>query len=142
MSYLPTDALVGDPEPWEQPFWDFCAQRSLRFQTCADCGVVRHPPMPFCGACNSPHHLWKPPGEDAELFTFTIVRHASHASLAPAVPYNAAVVMFPGTQSVRLVSNIVNCANEDLRIGMKLSLVWEAAGGGRIVPRFEPASRS
>lgn len=142
MSYLPSDALVGEPESWEQPFWDYCAKRSLRFQTCRDCGVIRHPPMPFCAACGSPEHLWAEPGGDAELFTYTVVHHASHASLAPVVPYNAAVVMFPQAQSVRLVSNIVNCASTDLRVGMKLSLVWEEAGEGRIVPRFQPAARA
>ncbi len=138
MSYLPADALIGEPEPWERPFWDFCRERSLRFQVCADCTAVRHPPMPFCAVCNSVHADWRPASNDPELYTYTVVHHASHASLAPATPYNAAVVMFPSLQSVRLVTNIVDCAPADLRIGMPLRLVWEEPTPGVVLPRFAP----
>jgi uncharacterized OB-fold protein len=138
MSYLPVDALLGEPEPWERPFWDFCRDRSLRFQACSDCDSVRHPPMPFCPACRSAKHDWRVAGDDAELFTYTIVHHASHAALTRATPYNAAVVMFPSMQSVRLVSNIVDCPDEDLKIGMPLSLVWEEPTPGVVLARFQP----
>ena len=140
MTYLPSELPLPTPEIWELPFWNFCRQRSLRFQACAVCGRVRHPPMPTCAICHSFKDTWVEAPDDPELYTFTIVHHPSHPSLKNAVPYNAAVVIFPSLQSVRLVTNIVDCPNEDLRIGMPLSLAWEEALSGYVLPRFRPLS--
>lgn len=138
MSYLPAATPLPDPEPWERKFWEFCDQRTLRFQSCARCGVIRHPPMPVCASCQSVDEEWCEAQGGAELYTYTIVHHPNHPALAQATPYNAALVIFPQMQGVRLVSNIVDCRNEDLRIGMKLSLVWEEPVPGRVLPRFRP----
>jgi hypothetical protein len=96
--------------------------------------------MPICPICHSFNDTWVEAPGDSELFTFTIVHHPSHPSLKSAVPYNAAVVIFPSLQSVRLVTNIVDCPNEDLRIGMPLSLAWEEPCSGYVLPRFRPLS--
>jgi uncharacterized protein len=139
MTYLPSDAPLPAPEVWERPFWEFCRQRMLRFQTCAACGRVRHPPMPCCPQCRSFDDNWIAATNDAELFTYTIVHNPNHPALAKTVPYNIAVVAFPSLQSVRLVTNIVGCPNEALKIGMKLSLTWEEPLPGRVLPRFRPS---
>lgn len=138
MSYLPPDVPLPDPDPWETRFWDFCRNRSLRFQCCAACGLVRHPPMPVCAACHSLQDDWVEPGGEAELFTYTVIHKANHPALARSVPYNAAVAVFASLQSVRLVTNIVDCRHEELRIGMKLALVWEEPKPRRVLPRFRP----
>lgn len=108
------------------------------FQRCADCGAVRHPPMPVCPECRSFADDWVAATEDAALYTFTVIHHANHDALRDAVPYNAAVVIFPALQNVRLVTNIVDAAPHDLRIGMPLDLVWEEPAPGRVLPRFRP----
>lgn len=136
MSYLPAETPFPPPEPWEQPFWDFCGQRSLRFQSCARCGVIRHPPMPVCAACHALESKWLAADSDVELFTYTVVHHPNHPALVASTPYNAALVIFPRMQGVRLVTNIVDCPNQDLRIGMPLSLVWDEPVPGRVLPRF------
>jgi uncharacterized OB-fold protein len=139
MTYLPPDLPIPAPEPWELQFWDFCRQRTLRFQSCMACGQIRHPPVPCCPVCRSFDDRWVEATDDAELFTFTIVHHIAHPVLRHAVPYNAAVVMFPSLQSVRLVTNIVDCPDEDLRVGLKLTLSWEEPQPGSVLPRFRPA---
>lgn len=138
MSYLPADAPLPNCDPWEARFWEFCVARSLRFQSCAKCGKVRHPPMPVCAVCHSLEEQWLEAGDDAELFSYTIVHHPSHPALVRVAPYNAAIVIFPSLQSVRLVSNVVDCPNDALRIGMKLSLAWEEQQPGRVLARFRP----
>jgi uncharacterized OB-fold protein len=141
MSYLPADGPMPDPDPWEMRFWDFCSKRSLRFQSCARCGAIRHPPLPVCAHCHSFDQDWVEATNDAALFTFTIIHRESHPALARSVPYNAAVVIFPSLQAVRLVTNIVDCANDALHIDMKLSLVWEEPRPGCVLPRFRPFAR-
>ena len=53
------------------------------------------------------------------------------------VPYNVAIVDFPECDHARLVSNVIDVAPTDIRIGMAVTLAWETAGNGMIVPRFK-----
>lgn len=135
MSYLPDDFPVPPPTRDEQPFWDFCAQRELRIQQCTDCGRFRHTPQPVCPACRSFAFRWTPVTGDGTVYSYTVVHHATSDALAQAVPYNVAVVMLDGAGAVRLVSNIVDAAPGDMRIGMRVQLCWEEAQG-RMLPRF------
>lgn len=142
MSYLPREVPRPEPASWEKAFWDYCRHRTLRFQTCAACGKIRHPPVPFCPTCRSREQAWTEAPPFAELYTYTVIQQANHPALATVVPYNAAVVIFPSLQSVRLVTNIVDCPNEALRIGMKLELIWEEPIAGCVLPRFRPRESS
>jgi len=136
VSYLP--AGVPSPEPTidDQPFWDYCAAGELRFQRCPDCARFRHPPAPACPHCHSFRSEYVRAPDEAELFSFTIVHHAAHPAVAGTLPYNVAIVLFRPLDNVRLVSNIVDVAPADIRIGMRLHLVWEEAASGMKIPRF------
>ena len=138
MAYLP-DGVPG-PEPTfdDNPFWEHCAKGELRFQRCGGCGLVRNPPGPACPRCQSFACDWVAAGDDAELFSFTVVHYSAQGAIAPALPYNVAIVRFPSLNDVRLVSNVIDTPAAGLRIGMELALVFETAGNGRPVPRFRP----
>lgn len=139
MAYLPAGTPLPQPTPDDLPFWEACARRELRIQRCADCGRFRHPPMPRCPDCRSPRFDWQPVDGEGEVFSFTIVRHAVHPALRDAVPFNVAVVMLDGTGDVRLVSNVVDATPEEMRIGLRVSLVWDEVPGGGALPRFRKA---
>lgn len=141
MTYFPADMPLPNPDAWETGFWEHCRNRTLKFQACANCGTVRHPPLPMCAKCRSVAVTWVEATNDAELYTYTIVHHANFSALDSVVPYNAAVVIFPSLQGVRLVTNIVDCPLSELRIGMKLDLVWEKPKPGIFLPRFRPQVR-
>lgn len=133
--YLPPD-LAPEPTMDERAFWECCAHRRLAFQRCAACGRHRHPPGPRCPACRSADIAWSDAPEVAEVFSYTIVHYASHPAMAPHLPYNVAVVTFPDLDDVRLVTNIVDAAPEDLYVGMKVRLHWEGPVAGTYLPRF------
>lgn len=137
MAYFPANMPLPDCDPWETKFWEYCDARELRFQSCSDCGEVRHPPVPVCPNCQSQYEEWVPASDDAELYTFTIIHHVNHPALEGRVPYNASVVMFPSLGNVRLVTNVIDAAPETLRIGMQLTLIWESPTEGRWLPRFK-----
>jgi len=120
----------------DAPFWQSCRERVLRFQRCAACGRVRHPPGPGCPACASLASDWVAAGDDAELFAFTVVRHAVSPALAAFVPYNIAIVTFPSLDGVRLISNVTDVAPDGLHIGLRLMLDWQEASNGIPLPRF------
>ena len=136
MTYLPESTPMGVPGPDEAPYWAACQKRELRIQRCAACGLHRHPPAPFCPVCRSERCEWHQVPGTGTVFTYTIIHQAAHPALKPALPYNVAVVLLDEADDVRLVSNVVDAAPERIAIGMRVMVVWEAAGGGQLVPRF------
>lgn len=139
MAYFPAGTPGPEPTIEDAAFWDYCARHELRFQRCSHCGRFRLPPMPACKHCKSLAAEWVKAPETGHVFSFTIVHHAAHPSMAAALPYNIAIVEFPECDGVRLVSNVMDAGPEDMRIGMRVRLAWDTAGNGRTVPRFRKA---
>jgi len=137
MSYLPAE--IPGPEPLfdDEGFWAACQERRLCFQHCTACGHFRHPPRPVCPKCKSFKFQWTEAADEGELFSFTVVHHGAHPAIGPALPYNIAIVRYPSFDDVRVISNVVDVAPEDLRIGMPLGLLWERCGNGMLVPRYK-----
>lgn len=136
--YLPSD-LEPEPGMDERAFWANCAQRRLAFQRCGACGHYRHPPVPICPACHSDRIEWTEAPAQGEVYSYTIVHHPSHPAMKACVPYNVAVVAFAGLGDVRLITNVIDAAPEQMAIGMKVQLHWEGPIGGHFLPRFRKA---
>lgn len=109
---------------------------TARFEAarCTDCGHVFLPPGPVCPRCWSDrldrHHL----SGDGEVATFTVYRQQYHPDFPP--PYVIAVIAL--REGPRMVSNVVACAPEAVRIGMPVRLRWQQRGD-RMLPLFAPA---
>ena len=41
-----------------KPYWDSLQEGSMRLQSCANCGKVRHYPRPVCDSCHSFEVEW------------------------------------------------------------------------------------
>lgn len=136
-SYLPDLGAIAAPQlPEHVRFWEFCARRELRLQRCAACTRWRHPPAPRCPHCGSPESTWELAPARAELFSYTIVHHASTPALRDRVPYNVAIVAFPELVDMRIVSNVIDVPPHELSIGMALQLTWQEQAPGRVLPLF------
>ena len=141
MSYFPADMPRPEPNADEAGFWAHCKERSLRFQSCAACGTLRHPPMPMCFRCQSCETAWKEAPEEATVYSYTVVRHAGHTAVTARLPYVVAVVEFATMPGVRLITNLTDIDPTQVAIGMKVRLWWDDIGDGMQVPRFAPAER-
>lgn len=75
---------------------------------------------------------------EAVIYSYTVVRHASHAAVIEKLPYVVAVVEFPMMPGVRLISNLTDMDPEQVKIGMRCTLWWDDIGGDMFVPRFRP----
>jgi hypothetical protein len=73
------------------------------------------------------------------LYTWTLIYQRYHPGFAEDIPYNVAIVELE--EGPRLVTNIMGCSNEDLRIGMKVEVVFEDVTGEIALPKFRPAVR-
>ena len=138
MAFFPDDMPRPVPTMDDAGFWAGCSEKVLRFEACADCGTLRHPPTPVCPVCRSTAVEWRDAPEEAEVYTYTVVHHASHPAVKSRLPYVGAVVIFPQMPGVRLVTNITDCDPSSISIGMPVRLWWDDIGGGMYVPRFRP----
>ena len=81
---------------------------------------------------------WRQASGRGTLYTFTIMHQVMNPGFASAVPYNVAQVDLD--EGVRMTSNVVGIANDALRIGMKLEVVFEDVGDNVRIPKFRPAA--
>jgi uncharacterized OB-fold protein len=136
MAYFPSTFPAVAPTLDDRRFWELCAARRLCFQRCGDCGTLRHPPTPLCPRCQSLASDWAEAPSVGTIFSYTVVRHPSHDAARPAVPYNVVLVEFEGCVGVRLVSNVIDAAPEQLFVGAGVELAWDEGTGGQLLPRF------
>lgn len=142
MSYLPSGMPLPDPSAEDWPYWEACQQRRLVIRFCNACRQFFHPPAPSCAHCGSTDLDWKQVSGNGTVFSYTVAHHASHKILKGALPYNIVVVLLDDADDVRLVSNLVDTAAEDLRIGLPVTIHWDEVDSGRLLPRFRRTGSS
>ena len=116
-----------------QPFFGSLASGRLSFPLCNSCGKFQWYPMHACKFCGSRDITWKPISGAARLFSWTVVRFRFSRHLPHELPYVVALVEFDEAPGVKLVTNLVGVAIEQLKEGMKLTPV---ISGGK-APRVE-----
>jgi uncharacterized OB-fold protein len=116
-------------------FWTAGHDGALRLRHCADCGYWVYPPRPICPKCWGRDLPWDATSGSATLYSYTVNHKAWNPEVA--VPYVIGMVELPEQEGLRMTTNIVNCAADDLSIGMRLRVVFEQQGE-HFVPLFEP----
>lgn len=104
---------------------------------CQRCGYWVHPPAGFCPGCESRDVSPEAASGRATVASFTINHQQWEPDLQ--VPYVLALVELDEQSDVRLVSNIVNCPPEQVRIGMAVEVLFEQHDDVW-VPLFQPVS--
>ncbi|MHC5257766.1 thiolase C-terminal domain-containing protein [Streptomyces sp. UC4497] len=104
-------------------FWTSGADGRLRFQQCADCSALNHPPLPVCRRCRGHELGVTEVAGTAVLVSFTVNERFPSPGLEP--PYVVARVAVAADPRVRLTTNIVGCEPSELRLGMRLEAVFE-----------------
>jgi uncharacterized OB-fold protein len=118
------------------PFWEACAKHRLVVQHCTRCGTFTHPPLALCRRCQGREFEWIESRGRGEVFTYTIAHHAAHPAVRDQLPYGVVVVRLDDCGGVLVTSNLVDAPPEVLRIGLRVSLVWDDVAEGVALPRF------
>ena len=126
------------PRPTEDsaPFWEGAHKGELRMQQCGDCGHVRFPPAVLCARCLSQSSSWIKLSGRGTVFSWIVVHQSQHPAFNSDTPYNVAIVELE--EGIRLHTNVVECANEDLRIGMPVEVVFDKVSDEITLPKFRP----
>jgi uncharacterized OB-fold protein len=119
------------------PYWEAARDKRLVVQECRSCGQVWHPPLPRCPHCHAADPGWRQVPGDGTVYTYTIVRHATHFAFAGEIPYVLAIVEL--AEGPRLVTTIAGIATEDVRVGLPVRVAFREVAKGVALPCFEPA---
>lgn len=128
---------LPQPTPVTQPFWDGLAEGRIRIQRCLDCGGWVFYPRSHCNHCLSDRLEWRDVSGDATLYSFTITRQPTAPFFADEMPQRLAVVEL--AEGVRVTSTLVNVADGDIRVGMRLQPVFDRVSDAVTLLRFQPA---
>jgi len=116
-------------------FWTSGADGRLRFLRCTQCRNYIHPPVPVCDKCLSMEQEVVAVSGRATLAAVTVNHQMWMPNLAP--PYVVGIVEIEEQASVRLTTNIIQCDEADLKIGMALEVAFEACEDVYL-PMFRP----
>jgi uncharacterized OB-fold protein len=123
-------------EPRTEAFWRACRQGRLEFTRCIPCNHLIHPSRPICPRCRGRELDRRAVSGRAVVHSFTINQKAWFPGQP--VPYVIALVELVEQPGLRLVTNVVNCAIEDVHVGMPLRVVFENLNDDVALPLFEP----
>ena len=111
-------------------FWD--AARAGRFLVpfCSACGKAHWYPRAICPFCASDKIEWRNGSGKGTIYTFSVMRRAKD-------PYAIAHVTL--AEGPTMLTNIVDCDFDKLKIGQPVTVVFQETEGGPPAPMFKPA---
>jgi uncharacterized protein len=140
---MPAENRMPTPAPMVQPevkiFWDATARGKLLLPKCIKCRSYIWFPRPFCPACGSLNIEWVQASGRGTVYSYTINRRGGGdlPEYKEAPPYVLAYVQLE--EGPRVMTNIVDCDVESVRIGQAVEVVFHDTGAGTALPRFRPA---
>ncbi|ROO87983.1 putative OB-fold protein [Actinocorallia herbida] len=116
-------------------FWTSGADGHLRVQRCPGTGRWIHPPRPDSGPKGEYTPVPTPVSGRGTVFSYTV----NHQPFLPAIepPYVVAIVELDEQEGLQLMTRLINCDPEDVRIGQRVRVVFERHGEV-FLPLFEP----
>jgi uncharacterized OB-fold protein len=126
---------VADEE--SEAFYRCAKERKLMLLRCSSCGTWRMPGRERCVDCWSTESEWAQASGWGKLYSFGIMHQQYHPAFAAALPYNFAIVEL--AEGPRMISNVVECANDALRVDMPLEAVYDDVSDETTLVRFRPA---
>ena len=128
----PTERTIPGPpvNPETKPFWDAAADGRLVIKQCTACGQSHHYPRTICPFCGSDATEWRPASGRGKVYTYSVMRRVPE-------PYVIAYVTLE--EGPTMMTNIVDCDLDSVRIGQAVRVVFKPSEGGPPVPMFAPA---
>jgi uncharacterized OB-fold protein len=118
------------PNPETKAFWEAAGDGRLLLKRCRSCSEAHYYPRALCPFCGSGETEWQPAAGGGVIYSYSVMRRAD-------VPYAIAYVTLD--EGVTMMTNLVDCDLDAIRIGQRVRLVFKPTDGGPPVPAFTPA---
>ena len=123
-------------EPEAKPFWAALKEHRLTAQRCSVCKrIFNFPPQAHCPGCLASDYEWVTLSGKGKVYSFVTYHRPWHPAYQDKIPYNVSLVDLD--EGARLVSNVVDCLPDDVRIGMAVEVVFEDLADYTL-PKFRP----
>ena len=134
MSEVPfrVQPVLDDTNRW---WWTSGRDGVLRIDRCRTCGYWLHPPASYCPDCGGRDVAPEAVSGHGEVWSYTVNHHSWDGGTEP---YAIVVVELVEQRGLRLTSNLLGCATDDVRIGMAVQVIFEERDG-IWYPLFQPA---
>jgi uncharacterized OB-fold protein len=116
--------------PENQPFFDAAREGRLMLKRCMACGELHYYPRAICPFCSSERTEWVVAQGRGRIYSYSVMRRVAE-------PFAIAYVTLD--EGVTMLTNLVDCDLDRLRIGDAVRVVFKPAEGGEMIPMFTPA---
>jgi uncharacterized OB-fold protein len=123
----PLGKAVHDPS--SEQFFAATASGSLRIKACVSCRKLHWYPRALCPYCLGDTE-WREVSGRGEIYSVSVTRRAGPT------PYAIAYVRLD--EGITMLTNIVDCDLDSLRIGQRVRVVFKPAEDGTMIPMFAP----
>jgi uncharacterized OB-fold protein len=116
-------------------FWDGTAAGELRVPQCNACGALRFPPGPACPECGAFDRGHVVASGRGTVFSYVVHRH-------PPVPGKAlpiVIALIDLEEGVRMVGEVVGVADDEIAIGMPLTVDYRRVDDDLTLPFWRRA---
>jgi len=137
---------MAETKPYRKPlprideeargYWEALARHELYFQRCRDCGTKRFYPRALCPVCLSSATEWVRASGRGVVYSFTVTYQNQAPGFREELPYVLAIVELD--EGVRMMTNVVGCAPDAVRVGMPVQVVFEDVTAEITLPKFRP----
>lgn len=133
MATIYQERKIRDPNlnPGDEAYFAAAGEGKLMLKKCKDCGKVHHYPRAICPFCFSQNLEWQQAKGTGEIYTYSVTRRGSPT------PYAIGYVTLD--EGPKLMTNIVDCDLDAIKVGQKVNVVFKKTENGTSVPMFTPA---
>jgi uncharacterized OB-fold protein/acyl dehydratase len=137
LKFKPRPASAVDPSHTLRPnrsrdtdfFWEGSAAGELRIQKCNACGVLRHPPGPFCPSCHSTDRGYVVASGSGTVHSWLV----HHAPQVPGKQLPLRLALVELTEGVRMVGEV----RDEVAIGDAVELVFQRIDDDLTLPQWQ-----
>jgi uncharacterized protein len=120
------------------PFWDGAREGRLRIKRCTSCRRPFFYPRTYCPRCASNATEWIEASGRGVIYSYTVIAHNDVAPFQSWLPYVVALVELD--EGPRLVTNVVGCEPNDVKVGQRVEVVFEQIDDRVTLPKFRPVA--
>ncbi|KQX95821.1 Zn-ribbon domain-containing OB-fold protein [Variovorax sp. Root473] len=113
-----------------EAFWSAARDGRLTTRRCQSCGKLHWYPRPICPYCQGDTD-WEALSGLGSVYSVSVTRKAG--------PHAYAIAYVTLDEGITVLSNIVDCDLDTVRIGQRVKVVFKSAEDGQPVPMFAPA---
>lgn len=120
-----------------EPFWQGIKDHQLLLQRCDDCGAFRFIPKEVCPGCASVQSTWTPVSGAGKVYSYSTVYRGTGTAFQDDLPFT--VVMVELAEGPRIISHLIDCAPDQVKIDMPVAVVFEDVTAEASLYKFRPA---